>query len=65
MCLIDISRQYFFVWSYAKESLGKFLDDFHKFHPNIKFAYESVKLLNDSITTDLHITKRLMIIVKL
>ena len=56
----------FFVWTHGKESLTKFLDDFNRFHPNLKFTHEfseksvtfldlNVNLSSGSITTDLHI----------
>ena len=31
----------FFIWTHGKESLTKFLDDFNRFHPNLKFTHES------------------------
>ena len=56
----------FFIWTHGKESLIKFLDDFNRFHPNLKFTHEiseksvtfldlNVNLSNGSITTDLHV----------
>ena len=56
----------FFIWTYDEEHLELFLNDLNKFHPNLKFTYESseknvafldlnVKLSNGSITTNLHI----------
>ena len=53
----------FFIWTHGKESLTKFLDDFNRFHPNLKFTHEfseksvtflhlNVNLSNGSITTD-------------
>ena len=56
----------FFIWTHGKEKLNKFLEDFNKFHPNLKFTHEFseknvtfldliVKLSNGNITTDLHI----------
>ena len=56
----------FFICTHGKESLTKFLDDFNRFHLNLKFPHEfseksvtfldlNVNLSNGSITTDLHI----------
>ena len=56
----------FFIWTHGEEHLELFLNNLNKFHPNLKFTYESseknvafldlnVKLSNGSITTNLHI----------
>ena len=56
----------FFIWTHGEENLREFLEEFNKFHPNIKFTHEfseenvtfldlNVKLSNGSISTGLHI----------
>ena len=56
----------FFIWTHGEENLREFLEEFNKFHPNIKFKHEvseenvtfldlNVKLSNGSISTGLHI----------
>ena len=30
----------FYFWTHRKEKLSSFLEDFNKFHPNIKFFHE-------------------------
>ena len=53
----------FLFWPESKENRDKFLDDLHKFHPNLNFTYkkskknsfliQSLNLQNDKIITDL------------
>ena len=56
----------FSIWTHGQDQLEHFLVDFNKFHPSIKFTYESsrknvsfldvdVKFLNGEIIIDLHI----------
>ena len=66
---------FLFVLTYIKENHGKFLFKSNKFHPDLKFTYESsqenitlldlaVKLLNSIIATDLHIKENLRSLVE-
>ena len=59
-------KDIFFIWTYGKDKLEKFLDDLNRFNNNIKFTHESskknvtfldliVKLSKGRLTTDLHI----------
>ena len=60
---IDVT---FFIWTHGEEQLDLFLKDHNKFHPNLKFTYQThqknvdfldlhVSLKDDTIFTDLHI----------
>ena len=37
------SDEIFSIWTESEENLEKFLEDLHKFHPNLKFTYEKSK----------------------
>ena len=37
------SDDIFSIWTESEENLEKFLEDLHKFHPNLKFTYEKSK----------------------
>ena len=56
----------FFIWTHGQEKLEGFLDNFNKFHPNLRFNHEhsrkhvtfldlDVKIIDHKILTDLHI----------
>ena len=36
----EIYGRNFFIWTKKEESLEKFLEEFNKFHPNLKFTGE-------------------------
>ena len=36
----EIYGRDFFIWTKKEESLEKFLEEFNKFHPNLKFTCE-------------------------
>ena len=56
----------FFIWTHCREKLEGYLDNFNKFHPNLRFTLEysrknvtfldlDVKILDRKIVTNLHI----------
>ena len=56
----------FFIWTHGQEKLERFLDNFNKFHPNLRFTHKysrknvtfldlDIKILDRKIVTDLHI----------
>ena len=56
----------FFIWTHGEEKLNFFVDDLNKYHLNINFTHESnkecinfldltVSLLDNKVSTDLHI----------
>ena len=56
----------FFIWTHGQEKLEGSLDNFNKFHPNLRFTHEysrkhvtfldlDVKIIDCKIFTDLHI----------
>ena len=59
----------FFIWTESEESLEKILEDFNKFHSNLKFTYEkskekinfldvAIKIKEGRIITDLYCKPR-------
>ena len=56
----------FFIWTHGQEKLEGFLDNFNKFHPNLRFTHEysrkhvtfldlDVKIIDQKIFSNLHI----------